>query len=210
MTLKANIWVIEFIVALVVFSTVAFIVFSYNQNLFEFIRADEDRVIDDANRLTDGLLTPGVPLNWSEAAKPGDVLNIGLTTEDFSHLNTSKLMALRALINGSDPYFAIESYEEVRGILGTTSNFIIFFEDNDLMLMDFDEARGFGRFTGDMRLGGTDIYYETNETAGALQVSTIADLDRRLTENDVSTIIKTYRFVFHDKKILRMGVYAWV
>jgi hypothetical protein len=210
---RANIWAIEFVIALAIFSAVLFLVYSYNQEIFSLAVPKSEVIIKDATRLSDALVTPGIPVNWPDLPSFELVQNIGITEDDFSAINETKLLWIQDFV-GVGESFDFDKYEQLKGLLGVDADFIFFFEDNNLEMIDFNMTNGtMGRFFGDMRLGSRSTYIETDTANEVItsndQINNTVLLNDRLIGNGVHHIIKAYRFLFFDRKVLRMGVYVW-
>jgi hypothetical protein len=120
---KAQSWTIEFILALLIFSSAIVLSVKYVSNIY---RSDDfQNIMKESEVLSDYLLTEGTPTNWTYQ----DFIRPGLTLS--GKIDTAKLSNLTAI-----------NYTIARSAFGTNYDFYMFFEDDDGIIDIFGEATG--------------------------------------------------------------------
>ncbi len=228
MARHANIWVIEFIIAVVFFMIMVGVFISFGEGVMNKANPATNVLVKDAKAITDSLLSPGTPDDWAwrlndstaemwvitdNASMRSTISSIGIVDSDGTNISVAKLFRFGAWTNKSSGL-----YMETKGKFGIGADFIIYFEDKNGNLIDFwlSNLRS-GKFFGDLRLGSdpeSPIYYNEESTVHPLR--TVEELDHILTEeNEVENLVKVYRYLFYREsqnkkgKIVRMAVYVW-
>ncbi len=201
MNRKSNVWIVEFIVVLVFFSVMFVFFITSGKGLLEKAFSTTQKLTNDAEALAESLLSTGVPAQWDAAAadgsSPWDVTSDQQTRKSISSLgvmdeggvNISVLKLLR-FGGWTETY-----YEETKAKLGVRGNYLIFFEDHQEQLVDFDTASSTqGIFYGDRRLGShtsTTYVYEEGfglDANGKPKLDSIPTLSDIFSTNNVKDI----------------------
>jgi hypothetical protein len=112
---KSQLWYLDFIIGLSIFTLMIIMAFRYTSLRFSDNEAEQGRVWNDAQRLTESLLSEGIPKNWTE----GNVISIGVLSEDNA-IDLNKIETLKNL--------TIVDYDKTKFIIGLKSDYIIHFE----------------------------------------------------------------------------------
>jgi len=119
---KTQIWYLDFIIGISIFTLMLIMAFRYTSLKLSDNEAEQGRVWSDAQRLAESLLSEGVPKNWTAE----EVISIGILSET-SVVDTIKVERLKN--------FTLENYDRTRFVLGLRSDYIIYFENiNDEIL----------------------------------------------------------------------------
>ncbi|PIN72456.1 hypothetical protein COV21_02145, partial [Candidatus Woesearchaeota archaeon CG10_big_fil_rev_8_21_14_0_10_45_5] len=89
---KAQVWSLDFIVAVVFFAIALTMYFKYAGSIFNEDELDLEGLRIEAASISSGLLTPGYPQNWNEST----VSRIGIS-DDGNNINPEKLQNFLAL-----------------------------------------------------------------------------------------------------------------
>ena len=116
MTIKGQMWYSDFILAVTIFTLVLVLSFKYITTDYFISGQDTNIVLSDVTRLSETLLTPGIPHNWTEDY----VVMIGVTSNNI--LNSTKIDMLKNM--------SINNYAQVKSTLGLKSDFLLYFENN--------------------------------------------------------------------------------
>jgi hypothetical protein len=117
---KAQVWSLDFIVAVVFFAIALAIYFKYAGSIFDEQELDLEGLRIEAASISSGLLTPGYPQNWNEST----VSRIGIS-DDGSTINPEKLQNFLAL--SSD-------YERTKKLFSVTNDFYIMLKSNSTII----------------------------------------------------------------------------
>ena len=127
MYIKGQIWYMDVMFALVIFSTALILFFKADIN---FLDSQED-ILDDMDRearlLSDSIISSGYPQGWEES----NVIEIGLI--DDYRINETKL-----------EYLGRIGYNETKSMLRTKYEYYLVFEDNDGIDWINSSHEGFG------------------------------------------------------------------
>jgi len=112
---KSQIWYMDFIIALSMFTLFMIFSFKYITDTTIIQGKETHFMLDEADSLSEALMTEGIPSNWTVdyVITPGIISN--------NQLNLTKLENLANLTN--------EDYDNVRNIFSMTSDFIIYFQN---------------------------------------------------------------------------------
>ncbi|MCX6710903.1 MAG: hypothetical protein NTZ02_02325 [Candidatus Woesearchaeota archaeon] len=117
---KAQVWSLDFIVAVVFFAIALTIYFKYAGSIFDEQELDLEGLRIEAASISSGLLTPGYPQNWNEST----VSRIGIS-DDGNNINSEKLQNFLAL--SSD-------YERTKKLFSVTNDFYILLRSNSTII----------------------------------------------------------------------------
>lgn len=129
---KAQVWSLDLIIAIVLFTVAILIFYTYGSNL---VKVDEDKtayLLQDAKTISGFLVQGGVPDNWTST----DVITIGVTNDNFI-INTTKLQAFSQL--------AVSNYSGTKQILSTRADYFIFFENKNGTYLSINGVSGIGK-----------------------------------------------------------------
>lgn len=128
---KAQIWYFDLTIALGIFLVVfVFAINFINSSYFNDAQIS-NKVIDEAKRVSNNLLHTGIPEDWTSEG----VISIGLTSND--RIDLTKLSEFKNLTE--------EDYAFAQTLFGISSDFLIFFEDNDGVLLNLSGDTYFGK-----------------------------------------------------------------
>ncbi|PIU30444.1 hypothetical protein COT07_00705 [Candidatus Woesearchaeota archaeon CG07_land_8_20_14_0_80_44_23] len=117
---KAQVWSLDFIVAVVFFAIALTMYFKYAGSIFNEDELDLEGLRIEAASISSGLLTPGYPQNWNEST----VSRIGIS-DDGNNINPEKLQNFLAL--SSD-------YERTKKLFSVTNDFYILLRSNSTII----------------------------------------------------------------------------
>jgi hypothetical protein len=112
---KSQIWYFDFVIALSMFTLFMIFSFKYITDTTIIYEKDSNVMIEEADRLSESLLSEGIPKNWTV-----DYVVLPGLISDFE-LNLTKLENLANLTT--------EDYENVKEIYSLKSDFIIYFQN---------------------------------------------------------------------------------
>jgi len=112
---KSQLWYLDYITAITMFTVILIIAFRYITNDYLMEGKNTDQIFSEAGKFSESLLTPGIPLNWS----PENVVYVGICNDNV--INSTKLDMLKNMTR--------DNYQHTRYILGQTSDFLIYFEN---------------------------------------------------------------------------------
>ena len=145
MKAKAQVWSLDIVIAIVIFSAGLIIFYTYGSNL---TKTDEDQLsymLQDAKTISSFLVSSGYPDNWTSQ----DVVTIGLTNSNFL-INDSKVQKFSQL--------ATTNYSITKKILSTRSDYFIYFENNNGTTISLNGIKGMGK----SGVNQTNIYESEN------------------------------------------------
>lgn len=115
---KSQVWSIDFAIAIFIFLGALLFFYIYSINLNDIGAKPIENLIRNAEIVSDNLVSPGVPANWTIS----DVSIIGIIGEE-QRLDTDKLDYFNT--------FASSNYTLSKRFLSTRNNYHIFFEDRN-------------------------------------------------------------------------------
>jgi hypothetical protein len=122
----------DFIIALGIFTLVIALSFRMITTNYFFSNKEINIVAADSAKISDLLMTSGIPKNWTNA----DVVAFGITN-DNNLLNTTKLTFFGNLTEFN--------YSTSKRIIGMKSEFTVYFENKDSELISFSGKSYFGK-----------------------------------------------------------------
>lgn len=125
---KAQVWSLDFIVAIIIFITSFLVLYNYILDLQSPKDASLKPLEIDSRLITTNLLSSGNPDNWTAS----NVTIIGLI--DGGHLNTNKLKNLSLL-----------TYQDTKTLFRTRYDFYLFFENKTTSPIDISGVTGVGK-----------------------------------------------------------------
>jgi hypothetical protein len=171
---RAQIFLFDLMVSICIFVTavVMFIFISNN------IRPDENDfglLVENSEAISSSLLSAGEPADWTD----GNVILIGITDDSY-RLNFTKVQRLYNL-----------SQENASRILGSSSNFVIFFKDMAGNVLNFNN---------------NCAYSNANLTMQNISSSFCENITITL-ENH---LVNVERLVLYNSNIIKIVVQAWI
>jgi len=121
----------DFIIALTLFLLIVFLSFKYMMQDYAFSARNKNEVLLEADRISNSLITEGMPVNWTEEK----VYRLGLTTNGA--INQSKVEMFRNL--------TFDDYANVKTLLNVKSDFLIYFENKNGNMINFTEEGYIGK-----------------------------------------------------------------
>ena len=113
---KTQIWYFDFIMGVTIFTLILIVAFRFVTSNLYIPGKETNTILSEANVLSDSLLTPGVPANWTQ-----DLVEIPGIVDENNALNITKLGYLVNLTNNNSNH--------VKNLFDITSDFLIYFED---------------------------------------------------------------------------------
>jgi len=118
---KAQIFFIDFLIAIMIFSIIVFLYYSYYGNLIQDPEGVLEEMILDAKGISTSLMSTGLPAGW----KATNVQRIGLTENNFrlnktklnSFVNLSYANATRTMSTRFEVYFFLEDENSTRSYI---------------------------------------------------------------------------------------------
>ncbi len=145
MNKKNQIWYFDFIMGVTIFTLILIIAFKFVTSNFYIPGKETNNVLSEAEKLSETLLTMGIPTNWTE-----DTVLIPGVVDKGNILNTTKLQYLINLTN--------KNSNKVKNLFGIKSDFLVYFEDKEgNVLWGFDNYKG-----NDTLENGLIAYYKLN------------------------------------------------
>jgi hypothetical protein len=129
---KAQVWYLDFIIGLSLFILISVLAFKYISVRFSDAEAEKGKIWDDAYRLTDSLLSPGIPSNWTRQ----DAVSLGISS-DTNVLDMDKLERLKN--------FTKDGYDRTKLIFGIKSDYLVHFEDKNGVLLNLSNQSYIGK-----------------------------------------------------------------
>ncbi len=119
MNKKAQVWILDFIIGFLFFTTALIVFFKYTPNLY--LKTDTGDLLNEAKMLSDKFMSSGMPENWEELNLNNEenmsrVSYFGITNDNF-RINNSKLNRIMNITN--------TSYDEVRIKQGLKYDFFV-------------------------------------------------------------------------------------
>lgn len=118
---KSQIWYMDFVMGVTIFTLIVILAFKFLSDTTYIPGKETNYVLIDSDKISNSLLTPGVPPNWTQEY----VVAIGIMSKS-NVLNTTKLDFFKNM--------TIKDYENVKYLFGVESDFIIFFENNNTLI----------------------------------------------------------------------------
>ncbi|PIZ51247.1 hypothetical protein COY27_04465 [Candidatus Woesearchaeota archaeon CG_4_10_14_0_2_um_filter_33_13] len=112
---KAQIWSIDFIIALVLFSLALYFFYTYGTDNLNMQNENFQEMYTNAEKLSDNLISSGYPINWTNSS----VIILGLT-DGNTRLDSNKVLE-----------FSKIDYQTSKILLATRYDFQISFKDRD-------------------------------------------------------------------------------
>lgn len=176
---KAQAWFTDFIIAMMIFAASLTIYFVYTTNLSKEDTSLLNELISDVKSVSSSLVSEGYPLDWNNET----VKKIGITNK-YQRLDTLKLNN-----------FANLPYNYSKQILGTTYDYLLFFEEGNGSVLNVE---GFC-------FKGPQKNISTNATC-AINATTIAD-------KNINRLVKIDRFLTYTNinrtDVIKMVLYIW-
>ena len=126
---KAQLWSIDFIIGLVLFSSALFFFYSYGTNSLNTQNEDFQEMFIQAEKLSDNLISSGHPTNWTNDS----VVSIGLT-DGNTRLDSDKLLE-----------FSKIDYVITKRILSSKKDFQIMFKNKENQILEIAENTIWGK-----------------------------------------------------------------
>jgi len=119
-------------VAILIFTGALVVFYVYSINLTDIEDQKLENLIRSAEIVSDNLLTPGIPFNWT-------IQNVSLIgiSDNQKRLNTEKVIQLDSL--------ALNNYSLSQRLLSTRNHYYIFFEDRNSNRVRIDNIDYLGR-----------------------------------------------------------------
>lgn len=123
---KTQIWYFDFIMGVTIFTLILIVAFRFVTSDLYIPGKETNAVLTEARRVSETILTSGIPVNWSE-----DTVLIPGIIDEGNVLNITKLEKLINMTN--------KSSNKVKQLFGIKSDFLVYFEDMDNnILWSFD------------------------------------------------------------------------
>ncbi len=128
---KSQILELDLIIAVILFIAAAFLFYTYSSNLTDLQDDKTDLLLENAEIISNHLVSAGYPSNWTE--DPGNAIYIGIT-DGNKRVDSDKLIHAAEVLN----------YQQLKWRFGVSSDFYVFFEykNNPLTI---DTIHGFGK-----------------------------------------------------------------
>jgi len=115
---KSQIWYFDFIMGVTMFTLILIVAFRFVTTDLYIPGKETSVILTEARRVSETLLTPGIPGNWSE-----DTVFIPGIIDEGNVLNLTKLEKLINMTN--------KSSNKVKQLFGIKSDFLVYFEDKE-------------------------------------------------------------------------------
>ena len=167
---KAQVWYFDLTIALSIFLvTFVFAINFINSSYFNDAQSS-NRVIDEAQKLSNNLLHTGIPEDWSNE----NVVSLGITTNNRLDLN--KLERLKNLTE--------DDYAFAQILFGINSDFLVYFENKEGLLLNLTEDSYVGKAGYTPQTAIDDLpaefvqvsrymVYESNSTAQIISLNVV-------------------------------------
>lgn len=113
MSTRAQAWYMDFIFAMVVFSVCIILFYSFYPNMSKQENSDLEEIFLDGKLLAESLLSPGYPVNWTNAT----VERIGVV--DNRAVNRTKFIQFSEM--------TVRDYYDVKSRFNLKADFVVFF-----------------------------------------------------------------------------------
>lgn len=112
---KAQIWYLDFMVGLIIFTIMVVVYYQFSSNFSEEFESDWEEMMVDSKSISSSLMSSGVPSNWTE----DNITLLGITDGKY-RINDTKL-----------EQFGNMSYIEAKNKFRTRFDFYFFLEDEE-------------------------------------------------------------------------------
>lgn len=180
---KAQSWYGDFMVAIALFSITMVIYYQYASSVSVENKSAIKDLLLDAKAISSSLIEEGYPANWSAS----NVNRIGLTDGNY-RLSQSKINS-----------FASLDYSRSKFLLGTSSDYFVFFEDKYGNAPRLNETCGIGSPYVSIEIANITGQWAVGNAKCLINISNIA----------AKNIAKAERIVLYNSSLLKMVVYSW-
>jgi hypothetical protein len=129
---KAQIWYFDLIVGLTIFILMLVVVFRYSSVRFLDKQTEEISVAEEAQRLSEALVSAGIPSNWTQE----DAVSIGI----LSDTSTIDLIKVERLKN-----YTLDNYDKTRFLIGINSDYLLHFETTNNQILNLTNQTYIGK-----------------------------------------------------------------
>jgi hypothetical protein len=129
---KAQIWYFDLILGLTIFILMLVVVFRYSSVKFLDKQTEDISVAEDAQRLSEALVSTGIPTNWTQ----DDAISLGV----LSDTSTIDLMKVERLKN-----YTISNYDKTRFLTGIKSDYLLHFETANNFILNLTNQSYIGK-----------------------------------------------------------------
>ncbi|MCK5283737.1 MAG: hypothetical protein KAK00_10130 [Nanoarchaeota archaeon] len=126
---KSQTWFFDIIGGVTIFSIVMIIYFIFTSNISIYNNSNFDDIYNEANIISNTLISAGSPINWSSDS----IKEAGITNGNY-RLNASKLKNLSSL-----------DYSGLKLLLKTRYEYLIFLEDRNSKVLDINGIEYIGK-----------------------------------------------------------------
>jgi hypothetical protein len=160
---KGQVWTIDFIIGLMLFIIVSLLTIKVAFSMYP--SQQHIIVYRDAVHLSDALLSPGYPMNWTSS----DVLLPGIASNN--RINNTKLSAYRSL-----------DYEKAKTLLHVTSDYIFFIQNRTSIMNTGQCVYGYNISTN----------VNCSPLLSTINYENLARIDRMVIYNSTVVILTVY------------------
>ncbi len=149
-TNKAQVWFMDFVIAMTIFSLVLVLYYTYTTNISKQDTIVREDLISDAKTIASSLTSSGYPFGWNS----NNVIRIGLTDSN-NKLDSAKFREFTEI-----------GYNRSKRLIGIISDYFVFFTNESGEVQNIEGFCGIGGYGVNTSYDIKAAYYYEGDTAG--------------------------------------------